>query len=154
MGPWRTGDAQIFPLTFTMISKNCFKSLTNVIYPWQAKDTNHRESPGSCLLDELGTLSEAEKKKPLTATLFFLQESSDLFSSFTQISSSCSQIFTGRQWPRNAASFPLHAEEALHYSPGRKKHLKKKIHKNCAKMHHDALLAVLITFFLFLRFPF
>ena len=94
----------------------------------KGKKQNHRKSTRSCVVNGLGTLSEAEENhresKPLTATLLFLlfyRESADLFSGFTQITSSCSQIFRERHRLRNALPLPLHTEKALHFSPNSEK---------------------------------
>ena len=50
--------------------------------------------------------------------LFFFFFLFFLFSGFTQITSSCSQILREGHWLRNAVSPLLHAEDALHFSPG------------------------------------
>lgn len=75
-------------------------------------------------------------EKAARCNLFFLTESADLFSGFTQITSSCSQIFTERHGLRNAASLLPHAQKARHFSPGKRSHFSP--FKDPEKMRKDA----------------
>lgn len=61
------------------------------------------------------------RDKPLAATPAFLTESVVLFGGCTQITGSRSQTFKEGHWLRNVPCLPINAEEAPHFSPGKRK---------------------------------
>lgn len=120
-------DAQISPLTFTLNPNNSPKnpSTKKSILEKKKSETITNQRDPVWWMDLAHCQMQRRiggRKSRLLQPFFSVIKSADLFSGFTQITSSCSQIIRERDGLQNAVSLLLHTEKALHFSPGKRNH--------------------------------